>query len=233
MGHHLSTPSTRTLSRRLTRGLTRPLALALACALAPSLCLAQQTGSSAAKPDCSSLVVATADHTGMDHDAHRASIERCAAGVTATMPGQAAFGAIGEIVGILKADSNTEWGKVNIEALRQHLVDMNDVIMESAAAQRNIAGGIILDITGTGRTTAAIRRMVPNHARVLEQGSDYRASAIEIPGGVRLTITSRVPGDANAVARVRALGFAGIITEGDHHRAHHLAIARGEVVHGH
>ena len=44
-----------------------------------------------------------------------------------TMPGQDAFGAIQEIVRILEADPKTDWSKVNLEALRQHLIDMKDV----------------------------------------------------------------------------------------------------------
>ena len=44
---------------------------------------------------------------------------------TPTMPGQAAFGAIQEIVGILEADPKTDWSKVNLKALRQHLIDMS------------------------------------------------------------------------------------------------------------
>jgi hypothetical protein len=48
-----------------------------------------------------------------------------------------------------------------------------------------------------------------------------------IPGGVRLTVTVRTPGDARAVARVRGLGFAGLLVIGSHHAPHHLALARG------
>jgi hypothetical protein len=43
-----------------------------------------------------------------------------------TMPGQDSFGAIQEIVRILEADPNTDWSKVDLEALRQHLIDMNE-----------------------------------------------------------------------------------------------------------
>ena len=39
--------------------------------------------------------------------------------------------------------------------------------------------------------------------------------------------------DAKAVARVRGLGFAGLLTQGAHHQAHHLAMARGEPVGDH
>jgi hypothetical protein len=41
-------------------------------------------------------------------------------------------------------------------------------------------------------------------------------------------VTAETPGDARAVARVRGLGVAGIITEGTHHAPHHLAISRGD-----
>ena len=148
-----------------------------------------------------------------------------------TSPGQAAFGAISEVVRMLKADPNTDWSKVNVEALRQHLIDMDDVVMHSVVKQRNIAGGIEVDVTGTGRTVAAIRRMTVNHSAMLEQGNEYHASAKQIPDGARLVVTTKNAGDGSSVARIRGLGFAGIMTEGDHHAPHHLAIARGEAVH--
>ena len=44
------------------------------------------------------------------------------AGTIPTMPGQDAFGAIQEIVQMLAADPKTDWSKVNLEALRQHLL---------------------------------------------------------------------------------------------------------------
>jgi hypothetical protein len=147
-------------------------------------------------------------------------------------PGQAAYGAISEVVATLKADSSTDWTKVNIEALRQHLIDMDEVTMRSVAEQRNVPGGIEVDVTGAGRTIAAIRRMTASHASMVERGNEYHASATEIPGGARLVVTARNPGDAGTVARIRGLRFAGIMTEGDHHARHHMALARGEAVHG-
>ena len=165
-----------------------------------------------------------AQHTMAAHDSP--------AGAMPTFPGQAAYGAISEVVRILKADPNTDWSKVNVEALRQHLIDMDDVTMRAAVAQRSIPGGIEVDVTGTGRTTDAIRRMTKNHTSMLDQGEEYHASAKEIPGGARLTIVAKNSADVNAVARIRGLGFAGMMTEGEHHTAHHLALARGEPVHG-
>ena len=47
------------------------------------------------------------------------------------LPGQDAFGAIQEIVHILDADPKTDWSKVDLEALRQHLIDMNEVTLHA------------------------------------------------------------------------------------------------------
>jgi len=145
-------------------------------------------------------------------------------------PGQAAFGAIRDVVRTLESDPKTDWSKVNLEALRQHLIDMDDVTMRSEVVQRPIAGGLQMDITGAGRTTFAIRRMITSHGAMLDQSTDYHASVVEIPNGTRLTVTSRNPEDAKAVARIRGLGFAGILTEGDHHAQHHIALARGDAM---
>ena len=70
------------------------------------------------------------------------------------MPGQDAFGAIQEIVRILAADPTTDWSKVNLEALRQHLIDMNDVTLKADASAKPIKGGLEIAVTGTGRTAS-------------------------------------------------------------------------------
>ena len=83
-----------------------------------------------------------------------------ATSTTPTMPGQDAFGAIQEIVQILDADPKTDWSKVDLEALRQHLIDMNEVTLRADAAPKAIDGGLEIAVTGTGRTLAAIQRMI-------------------------------------------------------------------------
>ena len=80
------------------------------------------------------------------------------------MPGQDAFGALAEVVRLLDADRQTDWSKVNLERLRQHLVDMNEVVLRSEVKQTPIPGGLAMEITGTGRTERAIRAMVVPHA---------------------------------------------------------------------
>lgn len=150
-----------------------------------------------------------------------------------TLPGQDAFGAIAEVVRILEADPTTEWSKVDLERLRQHLIDMNEVVLRAEARPSVVPAGLTMEVTGAGRTEQAIRAMVVPHATELDGVPELAAKTELIPGGVRLTVTARDPGDATAVARVRGLGFIGLLTLGAHHQSHHLAMARGEATSGH
>jgi hypothetical protein len=147
-----------------------------------------------------------------------------------TMPGQDAFGAIQEVVGILEADPKTDWSKVDLEALRQHLTDMNEVTLKADAVATPIDDGVEIAVTGEGRTLAAIQRMVPTHARMLNQMNGWSAKTKLLPNGVLLTVTSR---DPKEVEHIRGLGFIGLMVSGSHHQMHHLAMAKGEMVHSH
>lgn len=148
-------------------------------------------------------------------------------------PGQAAFAALAEIVAILDADPSTDWSRVSLERLRQHLVDMDDVVIRSTVREEPVEGGVALEVTGTGRTAEAIRRMLPAHAAELDRDPAYRAAASDIPGGTRLTVTAESPLDRRAVDRIRALGLPGLLVLGSHHQPHHLAMARGLMDHTH
>ena len=145
-----------------------------------------------------------------------------------TMPGQDAFGAIAEVVQMLDADPKTDWSKVDLERLRQHLIDMNEVVRRSEVKQTPVPGGLVMDVTGTGRTELAIRAMLVPHAAELDRMPSFAAKTELIPGGVRLTVTAKTPDDAKAVTRLRGLGFIGLLTAGAHHGPHHLAMAKGE-----
>lgn len=147
-----------------------------------------------------------------------------------TLPGQDAFGAIQEIVRILEADPETDWSKVNLEALRQHLIDMNEVTLKADAAAKPVAEGVEIAVTGAGRTLEAIRRMVPAHADEIERThlNGWSARTEPLPNGVLLTVTASNPKE---VPHIRGLGFIGIMVSGHHHQPHHLAMARGEMEH--
>ena len=142
-----------------------------------------------------------------------------------TMPGQDAFGAIQEVVQILEADPTTDWSKVNIAALREHLIDMNEVTLRAVAAERALDDGIEIAVTGEGRTLEAIKRMVPAHVHELVE-IGWNAKSEELPNGVRLIVTTS---DPKQVAKLKALGFMGIMVQGSHHQPHHLMMAKGEL----
>jgi len=147
--------------------------------------------------------------------------------------GQDAFGAIAEIVGVLDADPRTDWSRVDLERLRQHLIDMHEVVLRADVKQARVPGGLAMEVTGTGRTERAILAMVVPHAAELNGMPAYAAKTETIPGGLRVTVTAKNGGGAGAIARLRGLGFIGLLTEGGHHRPHHLAMARGDELQAH
>jgi hypothetical protein len=147
-----------------------------------------------------------------------------------TMPGQDAFGAIQEIVRILEADPETDWSKVDLEALRQHLIDMHEVTLRADAAVKRTEGGLEIAVTGNGHTLAAIQRMVPAHARELDAVSGWSARTEPLPTGVLLTVTSS---DPKEIAHIQGLGLVGLLVSGSHDQPHHLAMAKGEFDHAH
>ena len=154
--------------------------------------------------------------------------EQQADGAVATQPGQDAFAAIQEIVEILAADPKTDWAKVNIDALRQHLVDMNNVTLAANVKNEPIDGGMRFDVTGDGQVRDSIRRMTTAHAATMNGVDGWKFETAEIEGGASLTVHA----PAKDVDKLRGLGFFGVLTLGMHHQEHHLMIARGENPHG-
>lgn len=84
-----------------------------------------------------------------------------------------------------------------------------------------------MEVTGSGRVQEAIRRMVTAHAPMLEDAGPWRATVTPAAMGVRFTVVARDMADASTTARIRGLGFIGLMTQGAHHAEHHLMIARG------
>ena len=179
-------------------------------------------------------------HGGMQHDGNTADMMQQHQmmmahmqqmhGAGLGMPGQDAFGAMQEVVRSLEADPKTDWAKVDLEALRQHLIDMDEVTLRADAAAKPIDGGLEIAVTGTGRTLAAIQRMVPAHAAEINGLNGWSARTQPLANGVVLIVTATDPME---VRHIRGLGFIGILVSGSHHQAHHLAMAKGEFQHGH
>lgn len=163
---------------------------------------------------------------GMSHGDH--AMDRDANPEVLLEGGQSAFAAIQEIVERLMADPETDWSRVDIEALRQHLTDMDNVTMRAQVAAREIDGGARFEATSEDpAVTASIRAMVPAHAATMNGAEGWTMRAEEMRGGAVLIVTGSDP------VRIRALGFIGVMTVGMHHQAHHLALATGQNPHAH
>jgi hypothetical protein len=142
--------------------------------------------------------------------------------------GQSAFAAIAEVTARLKANPATNWSKVDIGALRDHLVDMDNVTLRSEIVSKPIPGGARFEVTSADpRVRASIGRMVRMHTAMVGETGE-KAAVENISNGVALTLTGA---DSRAEARIRGLGFYGSLTEGVHHQRHHLAIAQGQMHH--
>ena len=161
-------------------------------------------------------------HAGMDHSA---MMQHGGADPVMTEGGQAAFAAIQEVVAALLADPETDWEQVNIEALRQHLIDMNNVTLRAKVTAAAVPGGSRFAVTSDDPAVqASIRAMTVAHAATMDGVEGWSLKAEETVDGATLTAT----GDP---ARIRALGFIGLMTVGMHHQEHHFAVARGEKPH--
>ena len=149
------------------------------------------------------------------------------------MPGQDAFGAIAEVVRLLDADPETDWSKVDLERLRQHLIDMNEVVLRSdgeADARprrpRNGHHGQRPHRAGDPRHGRPPRGGARSHAGVVgEDGTDRgrrppdrrREASRMTPRPSRASVAS-ASGDSSP--RERTIS------------RHHLAMAKGEALAG-
>lgn len=168
------------------------------------------------------VFASTTQHSStMDHATHN--------GATASLEtGQAAFAAIAEIVRMLSDDADTDWSKVNIAALRDHLVDMNALMLGADVQVAESKNEIRFATTGDAKTRRALKAMVPAHARELNKMDQWGAKGLASGEGAQLVITAS---DKATLQRVRGLGFFGMMATGAHHQPHHFAIALGKSMH--
>lgn len=144
-----------------------------------------------------------------------------------TEPGEAAFAAIQEVVGELRAQPHTDWSRVDLEALRRHLIDMRRFTLEAEVVHRErVPGGLRVTVRGLGpEADASVRRAVRAHASMLRAETGWTVALEDDSGGITLEVTSD---DAGEAERIRGLGYIGWMTTGAHHREHHWRIATGE-----
>lgn len=162
----------------------------------------------------------------MNHNQHNMNHSQHA-GHSKQMPtelGQAGFAAIAEIVSLLSNDPATDWTKVDINGLREHLLFMNQLVSGAIVKEQTITGGRRFTVTGTGTVLEAIQQMVPAHAVELNKMSEFNTAAAPIDQGVILDVVGK---DSATNAKVKGLGFFGLMALGSHHQRHHLMMALG------
>jgi hypothetical protein len=163
----------------------------------------------------------TMDHGKMMHD-------MTMAGELPQETGQSAFAAIQEIVDKLSADPATDWSKVDIEVLRKHLIDMNNVTLGAAVEVKQTGSSMTFTVTGDGPVQGSIKRMVVAHAAIQNGQDSWKIVAETTDRGAVLTIT---PPDPATMMKLQALGFIGFMTLGMHHQEHHWMLANGKSPH--
>ena len=138
--------------------------------------------------------------------------------------GQATFAAIQEIVALLDNSPATEWARVDIETLRQHLIDMNNVTLGAVVDAAEIQGSIQFSVSGDGPVRESVRRMVMAHAATMNGADGWKIAAESSDNGAILTVS---PPNQASMVKLRALGFIGVMTRGMHHQQHHWMLATG------
>jgi hypothetical protein len=163
------------------------------------------------------------EHT--DHDGHNMPTS------TANTPsetGQSAFAAMAEIVRMLDSDPDTDWSKVSIQALRDHLVDMNELTLNAEVKQQVNDATITYFVTGEGNAIEAIQAMVSAHALQLDKMDGWSASTSNEVDGAKLMMQ---PATEVERTKILGLGFFGLMVTGAHHQPHHFGIATGQMTH--
>lgn len=175
---------------------------------------------------CFALIIAPANAQNADHG-HQVHSD-VAATALPLEAGQSAFAALAEIVALLVSDPQTDWASVDIDALREHLLDMEQLTLETSVETELRDDGAAFTVTSEGRALAATQRMARAHAPVLSQATGWRTTVEMVENGARLIVRTDM---SREVPMIQALGFYGMMATGAHHQEHHLQIALGASPH--
>lgn len=145
-----------------------------------------------------------------------------------THPGNEIFGTIQEVISKLEANPDTDWSKVNLEALRQHLLDMKAFTEEVEVLEKKpVENGVEISVHPvTDRAQAALKRLMGMHPKMLKMEKGWDMSARQEGKNWLIRCTTD---KSDEVTKIRALGYIGLLAEGAHHQMHHWMMATGEM----
>lgn len=147
-------------------------------------------------------------------------------------PGHAIFGTVQEAIQALEADPETDWSAVDVEALRQHLIDMHHAALNVAVdEQAAIDNGVRLVIRPTTDEAAgALQRVLSAHPTMLQQETGWQMDVT--PDNNRFILHVTDPSGTEA-DKIRGLGYIGLLAYGPHHQHHHWMMVRDAAPHEH
>jgi len=177
------------------------------------------------------VVNAEIDHTNMDHSAmmHHSQPMIQVNEVTLTESGTDPFAVMQEAIAALEANPGTNWEKVNIEALRLHLVEMQDMTLNVDVTQTRIDNGFKAVVTPTSsRAVKSLTKVLSAHPAQMKAETGWDMQVSNNNGVFTLNVTTE---NAKDVAKIRGLGYIGVMAYGNHHQPHHWAMASGENPH--
>lgn len=145
-----------------------------------------------------------------------------------SMPGNDIFGTIQEVIQKLETDPNTDWSKVDLEALRQHLLDMKAFTEEvTIIEQKPVTNGLEVQVRPeTERAGEALKRLFNMHPAMIKDEKGWTMDAKQDKNKWVITCTTE---NNSEVEKIRALGYIGLLAEGAHHQLHHWMIANGQM----
>lgn len=147
-----------------------------------------------------------------------------------TESGTDMFTTIQEVIQKLSADPNTDWSKVNLEALRQHLRDMFEFSYNvDALSQQAIEHGVKIIVKPvTVRAEQALDKVLNAHPMMLKMETGWAMQSNKADGKYQIIVTTTKPSEVN---KIRGLGYIGLLAIGNHHQPHHWAMAKGKNPH--
>ena len=165
-----------------------------------------------------------ADHSGVHSHGMSAS--------PLTAAGNYAFLTIQEAIAQLEADPHTDWSKVNVEALRQHLVDMQNFTLNvQVLSQKPVDKGMQAVVRPDNKDAeASLDRVFAAHPMQLKKETGWDMVVKKQDGAFTVTVTTNNPAE---VAKIRGLGYIGAMASGAHHQSHHWSMVQGMDPHQH
>ena len=149
--------------------------------------------------------------------------------VVLTESGTDPFATLQEVITALESNANTNWEKVNIEALRLHLVEMQDMTINVDVKQQHIDNGFQAMVTPTtNRAIKSLTRVLSGHPTQIKAETGWDMQVSNNNDVFTLTVVSK---KAHEVAKIRGLGYIGVMAYGNHHQSHHWAMASGDNPH--